>query len=121
MPQRSFFWTTHILGVVIYGLIFIYAHNFWQMNNAPVRGQPELLLFMLPGVCMALLQAKSPLKSTVLIACWGTLLAAMLLNSTLLLSGQWLYLSAWILSAIFWAGCGALLVRLLRIVWVMRN
>jgi len=117
MPQRSLRWTSATLGVALYCLVFIYAHRYWLVGNAPLGGQPELLLFLLPGAVMALLHAQSPLKSTLLMALWGTLLGVLLLNTTLLAHTNWLTLSVWSLSALFWAGSGALLVRLVRIVW----
>ena len=63
-------------GIVLYSLVFIYAHRYWLVGNVPLGGQPELLLFLLPGAVMALLHAESPLKSTLLMALWGTLLAS---------------------------------------------
>ena len=117
MPQRSLRWTSATLGVALYSLVFIYAHRYWLVGNAPLGGQPELLLFLLPGAVMALLHAESPLKSTLLMALWGTLLSVLLLNNSLLAHTSWLTLSVWSLSALFWAGSGALLVRLARIVW----
>jgi len=117
MPQRSLRWTRATLGVALYSLVFIYAHRYWLVGNAPLGGQPELLLFLLPGAVMALLHAESPLKSTLLMALWGTLLGVLLLNNSLLAHTSWLTLSVWSLSALFWAGSGALLVRLARIVW----
>ena len=117
MPQRSLRWTSATLGVALYSLVFIYAHRYWLVGNAPLGGQPELLLFLLPGAVMALLHAASPLKSTLLMARWGTLLGVLLLNNSLLAHTSWLTLSVWSLSALFWAGSGALLVRLARIVW----
>jgi len=117
MPQRSLRWTSATLGVALYSLVFIYAHRYWLVGNAPLGGQPELLLFLLPGAVMALLHAESPLKSTLLMALWGTLLGVLLLNNTLLAHTSWLTLLVWSLSALFWAGSGALLVRLARIVW----
>jgi len=117
MPQRSLRWTSATLGVALYSLVFIYAHRYWLVGNAPLGGQPELLLFLLPGAVMALLHAESPLKSTLLMALWGTLLGVVLLNNTLLAHTSWLTLTVWSLSALFWAGSGALLVRLARIVW----
>lgn len=116
MPQRSLRWTSATLGVALYSLVFIYAHRYWLVINA-LGGQPELLLFLLPGAVMALLHAESPLKSTLLMALWGTLLGVLLLNNSLLAHTSWLTLSVWSLSALFWAGSGALLVRLARIVW----
>jgi len=117
MPQRSLRWTSATLGVALYSLVFIYAHRYWLVINAPLGGQPELLLFLLPGAVMALLHAESPLKSTLLMALWGTLLGVLLLNNSLLAHTSWLTLSVWSLSALFWAGSGALLVCLARIVW----
>ena len=83
MPQRSYLWTTRLCGVVLYSLVFVFTCHTWQVGPGPLRGQPELLLFMLPGILMALLQVESPLKSTLLMGLWGTLLAALLLNSSL--------------------------------------
>lgn len=116
MPQRSYLWTTRLCGVGLYSLVFVVTCHFWQTGAAPLRGQPELLLFMLPGIVMALMQVESPLKSTLLMALWGTLVAALLLNNTLLAHASGLFVVAWSVSAMFWAGCGALLVRLMQIV-----
>lgn len=121
MPQRSYLWTTRLCGVVLYSLVFIFTCHFWQAGSGPLRGQPELLLFMLPGIVMALMQVESPLKSTLLMALWGTLLAALLLHTTLLSQSSGLFVVAWSLSAMFWAGCGALLVRLMQIVLASLN
>ncbi|MCG7364820.1 inner membrane protein YbjM [Pantoea sp. ACRSH] len=117
MPRRSLRWTSAMPGIVLYSLVFIYAHRYWLVGNVPLGGQPELLLFLLPGAVMALLHADSPLKSTLLMALWGTLLGVVLLHNTLLAHTSWLTLLVWSLSALFWAGSGALLVRLARIVW----
>ena len=120
MPQRSYLWATRLCGVVLYSLVFVFTCHFWQTGAAPLRGQPELLLFMLPGIVMALMQVESPLKSTLLMALWGTLLAA-LLSHTLLNQASGVFVMAWSLSAMFWAGCGALLVRLMQIVLASLN
>ncbi|RPD94448.1 hypothetical protein BBB56_20960 [Candidatus Pantoea deserta] len=117
MPRRSLHWTGAILGVALYSLVFIYAHRSWLMGASALHGQPELLLFLLPGMMMALLHVDSPLKSTLLMAFWGTLAGSVMLNSALLAHTNWVILLVWNLSAVFWAGSGALLVRLLRIVW----
>lgn len=116
MPQRSYLWTTRLCGVVLYSLVFVFTCHFWQVGPGPLRGQPELLLFMLPGIVMALLQVESPLKSTLMMGLWGTLLGALLLNNSLFVHSSPLFVLAWCLSALFWAGCGALLVRLMQIV-----
>jgi hypothetical protein len=76
---------------------------------------------MLPGIVMALMQVESPLKSTLLMGLWGTLLAALLLNNSLFIYSSGFFLVAWSLSALFWAGCGALLVRLMQIVMASLN
>lgn len=119
MPQRSYRWTSALVGVALYSLVFIFAHRYWITGETSPGGQPELLMFVLPGLVMALLHADTPLRSTLLMALWGTLLASLLLNSALMLQTHLLLLSLWSLSAIFWAGCGALLVRLLRILLAM--
>lgn len=116
MPQRFYLWTVRLCGVVLYSLVFIFTCHFWQVRPNPLRGQPELLLFLLPGIVMALLQVESPLKSTLMMGLWGTLLAALLLNQRLFIQDGGLFVIAWSLSALFWAGCGALLVRLMKIV-----
>jgi len=121
MPQRSYLWTTRLCGVVLYSLIFIFTCQYWQVGPGPLRGQPELLLFMLPGIVMALLQVETPLKSTLLMALWGTLLAVLLRHNSLFGHDNGFFMIAWSLSAIFWAGCGALLVRLMQIVMASLN
>lgn len=121
MLQRNNRWPASVLGVMLYTLVFIFAHHFWAVAaEQAVRGQPELLLFLLPGMLMAMLQPDSPLISTLWIALVGTLLgmAWMWLNVTQMHS--WLLIVAWSLSALFWAGCGALLIRLMRIMLAMR-
>ena len=60
MPQRSYLWTTRLCGVVLYSLVFVFTCHFWQVGPGPLRGQPELLLFMLPGIVMALVQVERP-------------------------------------------------------------
>ncbi|MGK3140795.1 inner membrane protein YbjM [Pantoea sp. C2G6] len=121
MLHRSYLWTSRLCGVVLYSLVFLFTHYFWQVGPGPLRGQPELLLFMIPGIVMALCETESPLKSTFLMALWGTLLAVLLLNSHLFVHDNGLFMIAWSLSAIFWTGCGALLVRLMQIVMTSLN
>ncbi|PIF22711.1 inner membrane protein YbjM [Candidatus Pantoea floridensis] len=121
MLQRNNRWPASVLGVVLYTLVFIYAHHFWgAASEQAVRGQPELLLFLLPGIFMALLQPERPLLSTLWVALGGTLLGMvwLILATPMIHSG--LLMVAWSLSALFWAGCGALLIRLLRIMLAMR-
>ena len=55
MPQRSYLWTIRLCGVVLYSLVFVFTCHFWQTGPGPLHGQPELLLFMLPGIVMALM------------------------------------------------------------------
>lgn len=108
-------WTALIMGVLLYSTVFIFAHHAWTTRYQNMRGEPELLLFLLPGVLMALLQPDSPLKSTLLMALIVTLPAVLLLNDELPLRHGFFLLCAWSISALFWAGCGALLIRLIRL------
>ena len=49
MLQRNNRWPASVLGVMLYTLVFIFAHHFWSAAaTQAVRGQPELLLFLLP-------------------------------------------------------------------------
>ncbi|WP_286877304.1 MULTISPECIES: inner membrane protein YbjM [Pantoea] len=120
MLQRSHRWSAFASGATLYTLVFIFAHHFWSVPLHMRHGQPELLLFLLPGVAIALLQPASPMVSTLWSAIAGTLLGM----SWVMLTGQVSHTPlmglAWSLSALFWAGCGALLVRLLRIMLAMR-
>lgn len=110
--------TVMVPGVVLYSLLFMYAHSCWlNTGNSALHSQPELLLFLLPGALMALLHADSPLKSTLSMACWGTFFSTILLYSTSLTQTSGVNMVVWCLSTVFWAGNGALLVRLLHIVW----
>jgi len=121
MLQRNNGWAASVLGVMLYTLVFIYAHHFWAASaEQAVRGQPELLLFLLPGMLMALIQPERPLIGTLWIALGGTLLGWVWIMLALTLAHSWLLMVAWSLSALFWAGCGALIVRLLRIMLAMR-
>lgn len=121
MLQRNNRWPSWVLGVMFYTLVFIFAHHFWAAASAQtVRGQPELLLFLLPGALMALLHAESALISTLWVALTGTLLGITWVMIAMTMTHSGLLVLAWSLSAWFWAGCGALLVRLLRIMLAMR-
>ncbi|ORM69299.1 inner membrane protein YbjM [Pantoea rwandensis] len=121
MLQRNNRWPASVLGMMLYTLVFIFAHHFWaDAAEQTVRGQPELLLFLLPGMLMALMQPDSPLIGTLWVALGGTLLGMAWVGLTMPLMHSWLLIVAWSLSALFWAGCGALLVRLLRIMLAMR-
>ncbi|WP_312241249.1 inner membrane protein YbjM [Pantoea sp.] len=120
MSQRGKRWSALITGVLLYSTVFIYAHHAWTASHQHMRGEPELLLFLLPGVLMALLQPESPLKSTLVMALIVTLPAVLLLSDWMPLRHSVVLLCAWSLSALFWAGCGALLVRLIRLLWFPR-
>ena len=69
---------------------------------------------------MAMLQPDSPLISTLWIALVGTLLGMAWMWLTVTQMHSWVLIVAWSLSALFWAGCGALLIRLMRIMLAMR-
>lgn len=121
MLQRNNRWPASVLGMMLYTLVFIFAHHFWAAAaEQAVRGQPELLLFLLPGMLMALMQPDSPLIGTLWVALGGTLLGLTWVWFTVTQMHSWLLVVAWGLSALFWAGCGALMVRLLRIMLAMR-
>ncbi|WP_369800374.1 inner membrane protein YbjM [Pantoea sp. BL1] len=121
MLQRNNRWPASVLGMMLYTLVFIFAHHFWALAaEQTMRGQPELLLFLLPGMLMAVLQPDSPLVSTLWVAVVGTLLGMAWMWLTVTQMHSWLLIVAWSLSALFWAGCGALLIRLMRIMLAMR-
>ncbi|HAU5565620.1 TPA: hypothetical protein JD264_17635 [Serratia fonticola] len=121
MLQRNNRWPASVLGLMLYTLVFIFAHHFWALAaEQTMRGQPELLLFLLPGMLMAVLQPDSPLVSTLWVAVVGTLLGMAWMWLTVTQMHSWLLIVAWSLSALFWAGCGALLIRLMRIMLAMR-
>ncbi|NIF22884.1 inner membrane protein YbjM [Candidatus Pantoea multigeneris] len=109
------------LGAIFYTLVFICAHHFWLSGANALGGQPELLLFLLPGMLIALLQPERALQMTSVSALSGTLLAMVLLNTTLFNHASLGLISAWALSAVFWAGCGALLLRLVRIAFYLTH
>ena len=94
MSQRAKRWSAFIVGITLYSVVFIFASQ--AASNKSIQGEPELLLFLLPGMLMALIVT----------------LPGVLLFSDTLLRHNLLRLSAWSISALFWAGCGALLVRL---------
>ena len=74
MLQRSHRWSAFASGATLYTLVFIFAHHFWSVPLHMRHGQPELLLFLVPGVAIALLQPASPMVSTLWSAIAGTLL-----------------------------------------------
>ncbi|AER33337.1 hypothetical protein ACVWWU_001923 [Pantoea sp. PA1] len=116
MPQRYYFWATCVSGGVFYCVVFMFTQDFRLSGTQTLHSQPELLLFLLPGAVMALMQREAPLKSTLVMAFTGTVLAALLLHSVFAGSASWNYIAVWSMSGMFWAGCGALLVRLLRLI-----
>lgn len=120
MSQRGKRWSAFITGVLLYGTVFIFAQHAWMTSHHNMRGEPELLLFLLPGMLMALLQPDAPLKSTLFMALVVTLPAVLLLKDGLPLRLSFALLCAWSISALFWAGCGALLVRLIRLLCFTR-
>ncbi|MFC7509945.1 inner membrane protein YbjM [Pantoea stewartii] len=70
---------------------------------------------------MAFMQHSAPLKSTLIMASVGTLLAALLLHGIFAVPARWDYIMGWSLSGMFWAGCGALLVRLMKLIVAIRQ
>ncbi|MDJ0034351.1 inner membrane protein YbjM [Pantoea allii] len=121
MPQRYYFWATCLSGGVFYCLVFMFTQDFRLLDKQVLHSQPELLFFLLPGALMALMQQEAPLKSTLIMAFTGTLLAALLLHGVFAEPTRWDYIAIWSLSGMFWAGCGALLVRLLRLIAASRR
>lgn len=122
MSQRAKRWSALMVGIILYSVVFIFACRSASDNH--IQGEPELLLFLLPGMLMALLQPDSPLKSTLVMALIVTLPGVLLFSDTLLERHNPLLLSAWSISALFWAGCGALLVRLahtLFLAWLQQS
>ncbi|MFH8133949.1 inner membrane protein YbjM [Pantoea osteomyelitidis] len=121
MSQRGKRWSALIMGILLYSLVFIFAHHAWSVTSQQnMRGEPELLLFLLPGMLMALLRPDSPLKSTLLMALIVTLPAVLVLSDWLPLRHSFFLLCAWSVSALFWAGCGALAIRLVRLLCFTR-
>jgi len=121
MPQRYYFWATCLSGGLLYCLVFIFAQDFCALDKHALHSQPALLLFLLPGGLMAFMQHSAPLKSTLLMASVGTLLAALLLHGIFAVPARWDYIMVWSLSGMFWAGCGALIVRLMKLIVAIRQ
>ncbi len=119
MLQRTYRWPAPVLGVMLYMLVFIWAHHVWSVPPQQ-HGQPELLLFLLPGMAIALMRPVSPILATLWSALPATALGIGWIMLTQKINHPGLLVIAWSLSALFWAGCGALLIRLLRIMLAAR-
>lgn len=83
--------------------------------------QTGLLLFMLPGLVAALINRRTPLSHALLAALAATPCCLLIGFSHAFISQSLLQELAWLTSAIFWCGFGALLVMLWRTLTASRT
>ncbi len=100
-----------IICVVLYCLVFVITHHGVTIQNddRPLD-QPGLLLFMVPGMIIALANREAPLSVALLGALMATPLCLVSLHTHFSADMEIWQELAWLTSAIFWCGSGALFV-----------
>ena len=108
-------WPGVIICMTIYCATFFLArHGGADDASGHSSEQTGLLLFMLPGLVAALINRHTPLAQALLAAVAATPCCLLLGISEAFISNSLLQELAWLTSAIFWCGFGALLVMLWR-------
>lgn len=108
-------WPGVLTGMIVYCAMFALARQEATDESGGASAyQAGLLLFMLPGILMALINRQAPLSQALMVALVATPCCVMLTFSSLFETHAVLQELAWLASAIFWCGFGALLVMLWR-------
>ncbi|GLR09900.1 hypothetical protein COO59_01840 [Mixta theicola] len=108
-------WPGVVFCMTLYCATF-FLTRYGGAEDAPgnTSEQTGLLLFMLPGLVAALINRYTPLAQALLAAVAATPCCLLIGMSGGLISSAPLQELAWMTSAIFWCGFGALLVMLWR-------
>ncbi|WP_338562499.1 inner membrane protein YbjM [Erwinia sp. E_sp_B04_7] len=118
MVFKGMSWTGVIACFVLYCLVFVAVR--YEMNlDSIMQTKPRLglLMFGVPGAIAALTSREAPLTVALAGAFLATPLVLLGLHISLAEQGSLLQELAFITSAIFWCGSGALLIMLLRTLW----
>ncbi|QHM70427.1 inner membrane protein YbjM [Mixta intestinalis] len=108
-------WPGVMLCTTLYCATFMLArYSGGEEASGHSSEQTGLLLFMLPGLIAALINRRTPLMHALLAALAATPCCLMIGFSRAFISQSLLQELAWLTSAVFWCGSGALLVMLWR-------
>lgn len=115
MVFKGMSWTGVIACFVLYCLVFV-AVRYEMSVDSIIQEKPRLglLMFALPGAIAALTSKEAPLTVAVAGALLATPVFWLILHFSLAAASPVLQELAFITSAIFWCGSGALLVMLSR-------
>lgn len=108
-------WPGVMIGMTLYCVTFFLArYSGPEAISGQNSEQTGLLLFMLPGILSALINRQMPLVQALLTAIAATPCCLLIdINGVVMPFTPWQEV-AWLTSAIFWCGFGALLVMLWR-------
>ena len=107
-------WPGVMICMTLYCATFLLARYSGEDTSGYSSEQTGLLLFMLPGLGAALINRRTPLSHALLAALAATPCCLLIGFSHAFISQSLLQELAWLTSAIFWCGFGALLVMLWR-------
>ena len=107
-------WPGVMICMTLYCATFLLARYSGEDTSGYSSEQTGLLLFMLPGLVAALINRLTPLSHALLAALAATPCCLLIGFSHAFISQSLLQELAWLTSAIFWCGFGALLVMLWR-------
>ncbi|WP_053145838.1 inner membrane protein YbjM [Erwinia billingiae] len=115
MVFKGMSWTGVIACFVLYCLVFV-AVRYEMSVDSIIQEKPRLglLMFALPGAIAALTSKEAPLTVSLAGAMLATPFLWLIFHFSLAASSPVLQELAFITSAIFWCGSGALLVMLTR-------
>ncbi|MCX8957338.1 inner membrane protein YbjM [Erwinia psidii] len=108
-------WTGGIISLVLYSIVFMaLRYDMFIEGAAIMQARPGLLMLILPGAVAALTSKEAPLTVALVAALSGTLLCIFILNFYADMCYDPIQELAFDASAIFWCGCGSLLIMLIR-------
>lgn len=115
MVFKGMSWTGTIACFVLYCLVFV-AVRYEMSADIIIQGKPRLglLMFAIPGAVAALTSKEAPLSVALAGALLATPIIWFALHFSLASPSPVLQEMAFITSAIFWSGSGALVVMLSR-------
>ena len=115
MVFKGVLWTGVITCCVLYCLVFVAV--LYEMNTETImqtRVRLGLLMFVVPGAVAAMTSREAPLTVALSGALLATPFVMLMLHCSLAEHNSPLQELAFITSAVFWCGSGALVVMLLR-------
>ncbi|WP_143354768.1 MULTISPECIES: inner membrane protein YbjM [unclassified Erwinia] len=119
---KSLSWSGVGICTVCYGVIFFVVRYHILRAYLPVhQGQLAMLLFLLPGAVAGLLSKKVPLMMAVVAGVLATPFCLLLVEKGSMPFHSFWQECAFVLSAIYWCGLGALAVMLCRMFGQLRR